>query len=240
MIETKTIYEGFEGLLFKHGKIIRTLEPGQHRIFGFGYKVQVYETRPCSQILGGQEVFTRDSGALKISLTVKYQVVDVQKHYLTSSNRAYDYRYAVADPLSTASQIAVRNWAAARSFEEAMAERESVSNEVLTSLRLTGAERGIEVLEVSMLEFSPVGQLRTAYADLLKVQIEGQSALARARNEAATMRSLLNTARLVREHPGLLELRVLAAGQKPRINFSIGGIPLSNTPAPAEAPAESE
>jgi hypothetical protein len=37
------------------------------------------------------------------------------------------------------------------------------------------------------------------------------------------MRNLLNTARLVREHPGLLELRVLSSGQRPRVTFVLGG-----------------
>jgi hypothetical protein len=41
------------------------------------------------------------------------------------------------------------------------------------------------------------------------------------------MRSLLNTARLVREHPGLLELRVLSAGQKPRVTFVVNN-PVGN------------
>jgi hypothetical protein len=71
------------------------------------------------------------------------------------------------------------------------------------------------------MEFNLVGSMRTAYANLLATEIEGKTALAKARNEAATMRSLLNTARLVREHPGLLELRVLASGQKPRVSFVV-------------------
>ncbi|MCG9894947.1 MAG: hypothetical protein MH204_05685, partial [Fimbriimonadaceae bacterium] len=77
--------------------------------------------------------------------------------------------------------------------------------------------------EVSLLDFSPQGGLRAAMNDLLKSELEGQAALARARNEAATLRSLINTARLTREHPGLLELRILAAGGKPRVSFVVSG-----------------
>lgn len=39
------------------------------------------------------------------------------------------------------------------------------------------------------------------------------------------MRSLLNTARLTREHPGLLELRVLTSGTRPRVSFVVGSTP---------------
>jgi hypothetical protein len=35
------------------------------------------------------------------------------------------------------------------------------------------------------------------------------------------MRSLINTSRLVRENPGLLELRILTAGQRPRVNINL-------------------
>jgi hypothetical protein len=82
---------------------------------------------------------------------------------------------------------------------------------------------GIEVEFVQALDVSMVGTLRNAYSDLVKAQIEGEASLARARNEASTMRSLLNTARLVRDHPGLLELRVLSTGQKPKVTFVVGG-----------------
>jgi len=75
-----------------------------------------------------------------------------------------------------------------------------------------------------VLDLSASGSLKSAMAERLRVQIEGEIALARARNEAATMRNLLNTARLVRQHPGLLELRVLSSGQKPKVTFVVGGV----------------
>lgn len=77
-------------------------------------------------------------------------------------------------------------------------------------------------VQVALLEFGFTGNLKAAYTDVLKAELEGKAALTRARNVASTMRSLINTAGLVRENPGLLELRVLTAGQRPRVHFTVG------------------
>ena len=119
-------------------------------------------------------------------------------------------------------QTALRDWVAARSLEEAMAAREQVSASLTEALHPVAKEIGLAIEEAQVVDFSISGNLRAAYSDLLKAELEGKSALQRARNEATTMRNLLNTARLVREHPGLLELRALASAQKPRVSFVVG------------------
>jgi regulator of protease activity HflC (stomatin/prohibitin superfamily) len=115
----------------------------------------------------------------------------------------------------------MRDWVLARTLDEVMDQREELGDALLPLLVDHSENSGVKVLGVSVMEFNLVGSMRTAYANLLATEIEGKTALAKARNEAATMRSLLNTARLVREHPGLLELRVLASGQKPRVSFVV-------------------
>ena len=53
------------------------------------------------------------------------------------------------------------------------------------------------------------GELRRAYADTALARQRGLAELERARAEAATLRSLANTAKLLEERPGLLKLRTL-------------------------------
>lgn len=240
MIRSKTIYEGFEGILFRNGKIVRTLEPGKHWFFGLGYSIKVYEVRPVFQAVGGQEVLTQDSAPLKISLSIQRKIVNVQMFYRASGTKAHDFAIFAMDPLTVTAQMALRDWATARSLEEAMNERDSMGEVIKSTLSTAALGLGLEIIGVYAIEFAPTGAVRGAYADLLKVELEGRASLARARNEGATMRSLLNTARLVREHPGLLELRVLAAGQKPRVNFTVTGVQASGAPTSTELPPESE
>lgn len=102
-----------------------------------------------------------------------------------------------------------------------MAGYQHVDVELKEQLRAGYLAKGIELGSVNVLDFSLSGPLRQAMSELLKVDIDAKIALGRARAEAATMRSLLNTARLVRQHPKLLEIRMLATGQKPKVTFLV-------------------
>ena len=59
------------------------------------------------------------------------------------------------------------------------------------------------------------GDLRRAYAETILARQRGRADLERARAEAATLRSLANTARLLDEHPALLRLRALQVAEAP-------------------------
>lgn len=54
-------------------------------------------------------------------------------------------------------------------------------------------------------------ELRHAAAEVATARARGLAALERARSEVAATRALANAARLVAEHPGLLQLRTLQA-----------------------------
>jgi regulator of protease activity HflC (stomatin/prohibitin superfamily) len=53
------------------------------------------------------------------------------------------------------------------------------------------------------------GELRKAFAEVLKARQEGQAALERARGESAALRNLANAARLIEGQPALATLRFL-------------------------------
>jgi len=136
-------------------------------------------------------------------------------------------------------QIAVREWVMSRTFKEVYEQRGALASDIRPALATAAQGIGVEVLSIDLLDIMAVGGLRTALFDLLKTQLEGEAALARARNESSTMRSLLNTARLVREHPKLLELRVPASGQKPRVTFVVSNDTAAGVAASVESPEES-
>ena len=214
--KTEYIWEGNVGVHLHNGKVIGVLQPGKYTFWGNGHLIVRYDQKAQFDFFGGQECTTKDSGSVKISLFLTYQIVDPIALYRTSS-QAYGATYA----LQSAAKVGMRDWVLARTLDEVMDQREELGDALLPLLVDHSEISGVKVLGVSVMEFNLVGSMRTAYANLLATEIEGKTALAKARNEAATMRSLLNTARLVREHPGLLELRVLASGQKPRVSFVV-------------------
>ena len=230
LLPRKTIYEGYAGLHFRHGKLVNVLPPGQHWFTGLGHEVIVVDKRPVTAVVGGQEVISLDGGALRISLVVVHQIDDPELHYRSGQIQATPgflgrspIAIATNDPrIHQLIQIGIREWVMAKTFRDAFESRASLTSSIQTDVVAAAVQFGVKIKSIQLLDFTPVGGLKAAMADLLKTDIEGQAALARARNESVTMRSLLNTARLVREHPGLLELRVLSNGQKPRVTFVVG------------------
>ena len=229
----RTIYEHEVGLRFHHGKVQDILGPGRYWAWGVSRHIIAIDGRQRVIAVGGQDVMTKDGGTLRLSLVLGYRVADVKEYYLSGATEFGIYGQSASekvatgstsphDKLRTQAQLLAREWIAARNLAQAIEDRGTLGEEILPQLRETALLVGLNLESVKVLDMNVTGNLRAAYADVLKSELEGQSALQRARNESATMRSLVNTARLIREHPGLLELRALTSGQKPRVSFFVG------------------
>jgi regulator of protease activity HflC (stomatin/prohibitin superfamily) len=236
MFRSFVVYEHERALHFRDGRLVGELGPGAHRFFGFRDTVLRIGVQPEWTFVFGQEVSTSDGAPVRVSLAVMYAISNLRSWYAFSNpavNRVtFGSLFLDRDDgvLQVPAKAMLRRWAAARTLEEAMAARESLDADLTPGLTESVAAMGLSVSEVQVIEFVVAGNVKAAYNELLRAELEGRAALARARNEAATMRSLLNTARLVRENPGLLELRILTSGQRPRVNFVVG------PPSVADAP----
>lgn len=74
---------------------------------------------------------------------------------------------------------------------------------------------GAEVDEVAVKDLMLPFEIRRALTETFIARERGRAELERARAEAAALRSLANTARLLEEHPALLQLRPLQAAANP-------------------------
>ena len=254
MLSRKTVFEHEMGLRFRSGKFLGTLGPGRYWLWSGSQQVLTQDTRPRAKIVGGQEVMTRDGGTLRATLVANYRVTDAKVYHAAGGGPAYlgPSRSALfamtrvepegpADPevqLHHRAQILLREWITTRSLQEALDERATLAGALAEPMAETARELGVTLDSLDLLDFTISGNLRAAHGDLLKAELEGRAALQRARNEAATMRSLINTARLVREHPGLLELRILTSGQKPRVHVTVN--PREGTPSAAPLASDEE
>lgn len=221
MFKKHTVYEGLKGLYFRHGKLEKLLDAGVHKFWGAGHEVFDVSVTPKYDIVGGQDVATSDGGSFRVTIGVVSQLVDPLTAYhqgvLSLSYGSLNALNAVHVP----TQLGIREWVSPKTFAQAFELRQSIHTDIAEGLRARLATVGYSLIDTYLIDMTPTGGLKSAMTDLLKADLEGQVALARARNEAATMRSLMNTAKLVREHPKLLELRILASGQKPRVTFVV-------------------
>lgn len=235
MFRTKhTVYEGNQGLYFKKGKLDSLLVPGQYTFWGAGHEVYDVSTQPKYEVVGGQDVSSSDSGNFRVTVGVVCKLIDPM---LAFKQGVLNLMYGHLNVLNVAhipTQLAIREWVTTKTFAQAYEQRAALHTDIAEGVRHKLASVGFELIDTYSIDMTPTGGLKSAMADLLKADLEGQVALARARHEAATMRSLLNTARLVRENPKLLELRILSTGQKPRVTFMV------DSASPLEATSSEE
>ncbi|WP_189057694.1 slipin family protein [Longimycelium tulufanense] len=196
----ETLMPWERGLVFRRGELCREIGPGEHRIRRHE-RLERVDTRVRSEAQAAQDVPASDGVLLRVTLVLRWSVVDATAYVVTAEN-PYGEIYL-------ATQVALRRAVATRTHDRVDAERDAVAAEVLAGTKPVAGRVGVEISEVSVRDVVLPAELRRAAVAELVARAEGRAALERARAETAALRSLLNAARLAEEHPALLRLRTL-------------------------------
>lgn len=190
-------------LLYKDGRFTEELGPGRHRRPMRRHRVVRVVVRPRLLVVPAQEVLTSDGLSVKISLTATCRTADPRRwHEAVEEPDAFVY---------AALQIAVREAVAHRTLDELLTARTALPEEMLPAVRETAETVGVVLDTLAVRDVMVPAELRRAAAEVATARARGLAALERARSEVAATRALANAARMVAEHPGLLQLRTLQA-----------------------------
>ena len=197
-----TIDEGTRGVVFTRGRLSGELEAGRHRRRSHD-SVHVVDTRPSILTVPPQEVLTADGVQVRLSLVATITVVDATA-WVTTTASPYDVVY-------TALQVALRDRVAATELTDVASSRSTLLAGLDAELAASVAPIGATVTNVRVKDITLPSEVRSAVAQVALAKQRGLADLERARSEAASLRSLTNTAKLMAEHPELLQLRTLQA-----------------------------
>ncbi|WP_066376089.1 slipin family protein [Herbidospora mongoliensis] len=201
---TITVMEWQRVLAFRDGRFEQVLGPGRHRYNPRRTSHVTVDVRPQLMHVPGQEVLTRDGVSIRVSATASWLVTD-----------PVAFTNGVAKPIQVlyaALQDAIRVKVAGVDLEALLTDRSAPD---LEPIRAEATPLGIEVTEFRIRDLMLPGELRRAAMDAVVARERGKAVLEEARAEAAALRSLANTARLLEEHPALLQLRTLQlAGER--------------------------
>ena len=222
LLRHTTVYEYQAALKFTRGRFVRLLAPGSHWQ-GPWTRIVVLDARPRLVTVPAQEILTRDNVSVKLSLTTTFQVKDARAAVLAAES----YEQALYAKL----QDALRSFVGALTVEELVTRRAETGQAVHDAVRVPAAALGVEVQSVAVKDIMFPGSLRDAFAQVTKARQDGLAALERARGEAAAVRSLANTARVVESNPYLFQLRLLQSVADAK------GAVVINVPGPPEAKA---
>ncbi|HRH59157.1 MAG TPA: slipin family protein [Chitinophagaceae bacterium] len=201
--------ENFEqAILFIDGKYMGVLQSGVYYWWKNSIAIHVGKVDKRMQQLeiNGQEILTKDKAALRINGQAQYKVVDIEKALL--QNKEYDKQLYVAF------QLALREYVGGFSFDELLEKKESIAPYILKAVADKALALGVEVIGFGIRDIILPGDVKEIMNQVLIAEKKAQANIIMRREETASTRSLLNTAKLMEENSMLFKLKEMEYVEK--------------------------
>lgn len=207
------------GLMIVDGKFEKELPAGTYFWWKNPTNIQLIkaDTRQQNMEISGQEILTRDKAQLRINFTMQYMVTDVRKALL--DNKDFEKQLYVNI------QLELREVVGKLSFDELMENKERISGSVLAASKTAAASLGVELTGCGLKDIILPGDIREIMNQVLVAEKKAQANLITRREETASTRSLLNTAKLMEDNTMLYKLKEMEYVEK--ITEKINTISLS-------------
>lgn len=205
-IRTYTVESYEQALLFVDGKFVQALESGTYHWFRNSIPLYVgkVDMRQLQMELNGQEILTKDKAALRLNAWAQYRVTDVQKALL--QNKEYERQLYVS------CQLVLREYIAGLTLDELLEKKDAISKSILEAIRTD--QLGVALLSFGIRDIILPGDMKDIMNQVLVAEKKAQANLITRREETASTRSLLNTAKLMEDNPMLFSLKEMEYVEK--------------------------
>lgn len=203
------VVESYEkGVLFVDGKVERIVGPGDYYFWKNAQEVLVRKAdmRQLQLEISGQEILTRDKAALRINFYTQYKVVDVEKALV--DNKDYEKQLYIF------MQFALREYIGQLTLDELLESKESISTYVNEALEDKARELGVVIKGCGVRDIILPGDMKEIMNQVLIAQKQAQANVITRREETASTRSLLNTAKLMEDNAMLFKLKEMEYVEK--------------------------
>ncbi|MEX6688702.1 slipin family protein [Danxiaibacter flavus] len=201
--------EGYEqAILFVDGKYVQTISGGVYYWWKNAISVSIgkVDKRQAQLEINGQEIITRDKATLRINAWAQYKVIDIEKALL--QNKEYDKQLYISF------QLALREYIAGYGFDELLEKKESIAPFVLERVKENAIVLGVEVTGFGIRDIILPGDIKEIMNHVLVAEKKAQANTIMRREETASTRSLLNTAKLMEENKMLWKLKEMEYVEK--------------------------
>ncbi|PWJ42175.1 slipin family protein [Sediminitomix flava] len=190
-----------KGLLYVDGDFYKELGAGYHYFWKNAHNISLrkVDLRERQQEIVGQEILTKDKAALRINFTAQFKVTDIRK--ALEDNQDYEKQLYVL------TQLALRAFVGSLTLDELLERKESISKEVLDSLKEKVSDLGVSLIDAGIKDIILPGEVKEIMKQVLVAQKQAQANIITRREETASTRSLLNTAKLMEDNQMLFKLK---------------------------------
>jgi regulator of protease activity HflC (stomatin/prohibitin superfamily) len=191
------------GALFIDQKYIEILKPGNYYFWKSPLKTELktIDLRIQQREIAGQELLTKDRVTLRINFVFQYKVID--------SIRVIQEVKDLDEQLYIAFQLALREYIGNLTLDEILQKKEEIGLFVLGSVNPRLKNIGLEATGAGVKDVILPGEIKDIINQVLVAEKRAQANIITRREETASTRNLLNTAKLMEENPVLYRLKEL-------------------------------
>lgn len=211
---------GKKGILSINGQFVKELPAGSHYFLkGLNnVEVKLVDIRKSLLEISGQELLSEDKVTLRMNFICQYRVTDPIKVAMEFEN--------FEQQLYTSLQLALREYVATKKLDEILAQKHEIGKIILAAVSHKQEQFGVELLEAGVKDVILPGDIKEILNTVLIAEKRAYANVITRREETASTRSLLNTAKLMEENKTLYKLKELEYLE--RICDKVGNISLNS------------
>lgn len=202
--------------LYYDQKLEKLLQAGVYYFWNTKTRVMIERVDMRIQPLDmcGQEILTKDKVTLRINFLCQYRITD--PILIKTKWKNYEQQ------LYTTAQLILRSCVGELRLDELLEQKDQVATAIFTQLKAKEQQFYLEIVEAGIKDIILPGEIRDIMNTVLVAEKTAQANVITRREEVASTRSLLNTARLMEDNPTLYRLKQLEYAE--RIAERVGGI----------------
>lgn len=195
--------EGNKGALFVNSAFIKILEAGVYYFWATEdiVTVNMIETRETQAEITGQEVLTLDKVTIRVNLVAFYTVTDFEKMATQTKDPSSQLHIFL--------QLALREYVGTHKLDEILENKVEMTKVILENIKTKEDKLFIHITSIGVKDIILPGEIRDIMNTVLIAEKKSQANVITRREEVASTRSLLNTARLMEENKTLYKLKEL-------------------------------
>lgn len=198
------VVESFEtGLLFINKNFETLLKPGIYFFWkkSKDIKIEKVDTRQQQIEINGQEIMSKDKVTLRFNFVCQFKIVDAKKIILEIKN--------YTNELYIMLQLVLREYVGGFTLDEILLKKQEIGEYITSNLKEKTITMGIDLIFAGVKDVILPGEIKEILNQVLIAEKKAQANVIMRREETASTRSLLNTAKLMEENEILYKLKEL-------------------------------
>lgn len=200
---TVVVGEGEAGLVYYDNVLQRQISKGVYNFWNYCHNVtaKVIDMKQTELDIVGQEILTKDKIGIRMNVACMYKIRDAVQFAATISD--------LKGQLYCAVQLVIRSVVGNYKLDEILEAKEQISEEIYAMLKGREEMFCVDFLTAGIKDIILPGEIREIMNSVLVAEKTAQANVISRREEVASTRSLLNTAKLMDENKTLYKLKEL-------------------------------